>query len=50
MAPGTWTIVGAGTARCGIGTGGFTLPRRYVAAAEAVLRTTRSPDGREARH
>ena len=29
-----WTIVGAGIALCGIGTGGFTLLWRYVAAAE----------------
>ena len=34
MTPETWTIVGAGIALCGIGTGGFTLLWRYVAAAE----------------
>ena len=34
MTPEMWTIVGAGIALCGIGTGGFTLLWRYVAAAE----------------
>ena len=31
---GTWTIIGVGVALSSIGTGGFALLRRYIAAAE----------------
>ena len=34
MTPEMWTIIGVGVALSSIGTGGFTLLRRYIAAAE----------------
>ena len=34
MTPGIWTIVGVGKGLAGLGTGGFTLLWRYIAAAE----------------
>ena len=34
MTPGIWTIVGVGIGLAGLGTGGFTLLWRYIAAAE----------------